>query len=223
MRAPLSNILGLIEIEAMDTHSLESTTHLKLIKESAMQLDSVIQNVLNYSRNSRLETVFDKIDLDSLIIEYLHSVSYLPEYSDISISKKIDLKNDFYTDKSRLSIIINNLISNAIKYQDSAKENSFLEINIREHNDKILFEFVDNGIGIPSEHHENILKMFYRANTTKIGSGLGLFIVKEMVGKLNGFICFESEFGVGTKFTIEIPNMNSIAQEVKAKENSLST
>ena len=68
-----------------------------------------------------------------------------------------------------------------------------------------IIKVKDNGIGISEEHHNNIYDMFYRAENSSGGSGLGLYIVKEMIGKLNGKIHFESNTGQGTTFILELP------------------
>ena len=67
----------------------------------------------------------------------------------------------------------------------------------------------DNGIGIARENHEKIFNMFYRVSTQSVGSGLGLYIVKETVEKLQGVINLESEPGKGTVFSIRLPNLAS--------------
>ncbi|MBX2844250.1 MAG: HAMP domain-containing histidine kinase, partial [Flammeovirgaceae bacterium] len=66
----------------------------------------------------------------------------------------------------------------------------------------------DNGIGIPEEHQEKVFEIFYRANEEKKGSGIGLYLVKEAVAKLNGTIALESKVGKGTTFTIMLPTLN---------------
>jgi signal transduction histidine kinase len=102
-------------------------------------------------------------------------------------------------------IIFNNIISNAVRYQDKGKE-SYLKIGVTTKHDKTIIEFEDNGVGIAEEFQENIFKMFFRASYESKGSGLGLYIVKGTIEKLNGKISVESKLGEGTKFYVEIPN-----------------
>ena len=112
----------------------------------------------------------------------------------------------FYSDPYRIQTILNNLISNSFKYYRSGDEQPTIEIDIyiAEKSTTILIK--DNGIGIPEEKFENIFNMFYRASNQSKGSGLGLYIVKEMVEKLNGTISVKSKVNMYTQFMIELPN-----------------
>src|SRR5690606_6630161 len=107
---------------------------------------------------------------------------------------------------------LNNLISNAIRYHNSKSEKAFVEIasEIKDNNTEI--RIADNGIGIAPEHHDKIFDMFFRVSKKSVGSGLGLYIVKETVEKLNGAITIDSEINKGTTFTISIPNNKQIKQ-----------
>jgi len=78
----------------------------------------------------------------------------------------------------------------------------------KRNNDEYLFSIKDNGIGISAENQSKIFDMFYRVSSSSVGSGLGLYIVKETIDKLNGQIEIESELSKGTTFNIHIPNNN---------------
>src|SRR5690606_26696714 len=134
-------------------------------------------------------------------------MQFMPGYERISKEISIDGQNQFYSDRYRLSLILNNLISNAIKYADSSKDVSFIKISIRLHPEKALLVFRDNGIGIENNYMQKVFNMFFRATSTNDGAGLGLYIVKEAVEKLGGSIELESEMGSGTQFRIELPNL----------------
>jgi signal transduction histidine kinase len=100
---------------------------------------------------------------------------------------------------------LQNLISNAIKYQDSKKGDSYLDITCQEKNQQLVIEFLDNGIGIDSIHKDKLFGMFYRATNEAEGTGLGLYIVRLSVEKLGGTITFESESKQFTKFIVTLP------------------
>jgi hypothetical protein len=104
-------------------------------------------------------------------------------------------------------MIFNNLMSNAVKYADSAKEKSFLDVDISCDAKQAIIEFRDNGIGIQDELQPKIFDMFFRATESKEGAGLGLYIVHEAVQMLHGHIELESRYAEGTTFRIRIPNM----------------
>ena len=105
---------------------------------------------------------------------------------------KITIKADhaFYSDEHRITVIMNNLISNAINYKDISKEKCRLEISGINNQGKSIVSVEDNGIGIPEEYKSRIFNMFFRGTVRSKGAGLGLYIVKETINKLNGRIGF---------------------------------
>jgi signal transduction histidine kinase len=179
-----------------------------LIKKSTFGMDEVLREILDYSRNSRMETELTSIDFKSLIDG---AFDYSTQHQECVIfDKRITVKETtpFNSDKVRMKIITNNLISNALKYCDKGSSEAFIAINVEVDDEKMTMEVSDNGIGIKTEYLPNIFKMFYRATVSVAGSGLGLYIVKESVEKLGGTILVTSKFGKGTTFKIEIPNSN---------------
>jgi len=133
-----------------------------------------------------------------------------------SISKSIEVAENipFYTDPYRLSVIINNLVSNAIKYRDVYKDNNVLQVKIGVTDEELFLSFHDNGIGISDDYLPRIFEMFFRATERSEGAGLGLYIVRETVDKLYGTIRVESEAGKGTTFTITLPNLKILDPEL---------
>ena len=113
----------------------------------------------------------------------------------------------FFSDQKRLKVILNNLLSNAIRY--SNKENPQIKIGVKVDEAIAKITITDNGLGIGKEHVKNVFKMFYRATENNAGSGLGLYIVKETVDKLRGNVELNSLLDEGTTVNLEIPN-NSI-------------
>ena len=113
----------------------------------------------------------------------------------------------FYSDKSRIGIILNNLISNSIRYQNPQAADPFVEVNVDVSESAAEIRIRDNGIGIDRENQAKVFNMFYRVSSQSIGSGLGLYIVKETVEKLHGAIELRSEPGKGSEFSIQLPNL----------------
>ena len=127
----------------------------------------------------------------------------MPEAANIFIEKelRVDL---VYGDPVRIKMILNNLISNAVKYSDPAKAQSFIRIKTISNNAHYLIEIGDNGIGINKQYHKQIFEMFFVTNSKK-GTGLGLYIIKETIEKLQGTIRVESEEKIGSTFFVSIP------------------
>jgi signal transduction histidine kinase len=126
----------------------------------------------------------------------------------LQLKIEIDQKGKFVSDKRRVNVILSNLLSNAIKYQDTKKKTLILNIVIHCTRQNARIEIEDNGIGIDQQHQNRIFEMFYRATTLSTGSGIGLYIVKEVIEKLAGSITLISELKKGTKITVVIPNLH---------------
>jgi PAS domain S-box-containing protein len=206
LRAPLMSVKGLLNMIKIDPEREHTDHYLSLIEKSVKKLDSFIVDIINYSRNSRMEVISKAIDFDELLTESIDSLKFMEGAEEVRSIREIDTPVPFYSDYSRLLIVFNNIISNAVRYRDARKEDSFLRIKIVANERKAVIRFEDNGIGIHPDYQENIFKMFFRASAESKGSGLGLYIVKGVVEKMNGTISLESVYGKGTAFIIEIPN-----------------
>jgi signal transduction histidine kinase len=210
LRAPLSSmmgILGITEEETIDPFVLE---HIQMLKDNIKRLDGFIVDILDYSRNSRLEVKKEKIDFKDMLSTITRNLKYMGKQGkEVNIFWDIKEHKSFATDKSRLNIILNNLISNAIRYQNPLAEEPFVNIRVNTSDTETNIIVRDNGIGISKELHAKIFDMFFRISDESVGSGLGLYIVKEAVGKLNGKIEVDSELGKGTSFIIQFPNVNA--------------
>ncbi len=212
LRAPLTSVLGLIELAKMKPGEEELYKYLGLIEKSVVKLDDFIQEVIDYSRNSRLSIMAEKIDFEELIARIFDNHNYLSGASDITKKININENGGFFSDKGRVEIILNNIISNAIKYHVPNRKDSFISINIENKPHSSQLEISDNGQGIGEANLDKIFNIFYRGNESSTGSGLGLYIVKETVEKLNGVIDVKSELGVGTTFLINLPNSKDGAE-----------
>ena len=207
LRAPLMSVLGLLDLASNENNSVVIHQYHEMMKSSVCKLDETLKEILEYSRNARQGLVINEIDFQKTIDDNFERMQFMPGFE--RIKKDIFINGDipFYSDHFRLSLILNNLISNAIKYSDPSKTNSFIKITINLDPQKAFLTFHDNGIGIESNYVQKVFNMFFRATEKNEGAGLGLYIVKEAVEKLGGSINLESQIGKGTIFKIELPNL----------------
>lgn len=208
LRAPLMSVLGLLDLAKNESNSAIIQQYHEMMKSSVCKLDDTLREILEYSRNARQGLVIAKIDFEKLINDNFERMQFMPGYD--RIRKEIFIEGDsgFYSDQYRISLILNNLISNAIKYADPSKDVSFIQIGIHQRPESVVLDFKDNGIGIENGHIQKVFNMFFRATERNEGAGLGLYIVKEAVEKLRGTIHLESEVGKGTVFRIKLPNLH---------------
>ncbi|MEQ9116758.1 ATP-binding protein [Fulvivirga sp.] len=213
LKAPLSSILGLINVDEMSNDPTEFGDILSRMRKRVGALNGFIAEIIDYSRNTRLEVEASSINLKDLIAEVIDSLKYYEDSQRIAISIEFDDDLLINSDRGRLKIILNNLIANAIKYHNAKQKNPFIKIQWDFKEGLGVIKIVDNGTGIEDSLQDKVFNMFFRATESSEGSGLGLYIAKEMTEKISGQLSFESNIGEGTTFYIHIPH-KPIAEEV---------
>ena len=209
LRAPIASVLGLIQIAQNEQDPKELEHYFCLMQSSLKRLDNFIHDIIDYSRNNRLESKPEPISFEELIEEVAASLRYLPHAHTIELIKNISLETTFCTDRQRLKIIFTNLISNAVRYYNPRQRNPFIRITVKANEKEALIQIEDNGIGIEKQYLPRIFDMFFRAHQESKGSGLGLYIVKETVKKLGGEVDVNSVSREGTTFCLKLPNLKT--------------
>jgi signal transduction histidine kinase len=196
-------VLGLVNLAKKDIDVHMKNMYLDMISKSALQQDHFIKEILDQSKNARLEVQREEILFEPLINEAFNQLKF--ETPGPQLEKVIHINQDhpFFSDRWRLKVILNNILSNAIRYRNG--HDPIIKINVDISENGAVLAIEDNGRGIEKDHLPNIYKMFYRATDDGAGSGLGLYIVKETIEKLNGHVNIESEVGKGTTVKLEIP------------------
>jgi signal transduction histidine kinase len=208
LRAPLSSITGLINLYQLGAGD-EKDKMVDLIKNRVDKLDLFTQEIIQYSRNIRQEINPSSFLIHELIHESWEKLKYIPQAHPVKFLDKTEPTLQVHHDKDRIRVILENLISNGIKYAKQRQEESFIAVNAGIIRDKIVLEIQDNGIGIEKTKQPKVFDMFYRAHENSDGSGLGLFIVNEMVTKMKGRIEMESSESTGTRFIIHLPMLDN--------------
>ncbi len=221
LRAPLVSVLGLINIAQLDPSPGKKDEYMQLMSRSIYKLDNFIKDIINFSRNARTEIACERIAFRELISEVIDNLNYLNVTQPVETIIEVQEDNPFCSDAKRIGIILNNLLSNALRYSDPFRENPVIIIRVEVTGKEALITVSDNGIGIEAVHLDKIFQMFYRATESRSGSGLGLFIVKETVTILEGQISVQSTLGKGTTFQLTLPNRVSIA-DLDCKQSATS-
>ena len=203
LRSPIASVLGLVNIAKKEKSLPAVKKHLDMIAQSAERQDLFIKDILDLSRNSRLELSKEEIHFGNMIDEIFSQLKYNAAEKNINKEINIQQPKPFICDLRRLKVILNNLISNSIRYSNGRKPQVKVDVVVSDNLAKIDIE--DNGIGIAKKHLPKVFEMFYRATDDNAGSGLGLYIVKETMDKLNGKIEINSQENNGTLIHLEIP------------------
>ncbi len=206
LKGPLSSLDGLLQIaqkELTDTHTQE---YLKMMKQSTGKLHAILHGLIEVTNITRGSIVFDSIDVDTEINEVINSFNGSIIKNNVKINTAIQLPHGFHSNKQLFNSILKNLLSNSIAYRNKLQTETLINIKAIQQKGHALFEIEDNGIGIPAQLQGNVFNLFFKACHESTGSGLGLYIVKECVEKLNGNVELKSEQGNGTSITFKIPN-----------------
>jgi signal transduction histidine kinase len=206
LRTPLGFIKGYTTtLLRQDTTWDEDTQRefLTIIDEDSDRLTELIENVLESAQleSDTLQMSFQPLRMDALIRDVVVRAKTL--HKSLKIVMDFEPVDPIQGDGVRLAEIFDNLFSNAAKYAP----NTIITISIRRLNDCLRITFADQGPGIPKEHLPKIFDRFYRVPTqvTSAGSGLGLYICKQIIHAHHGKIWAESKVGQGTAFFIELP------------------
>jgi len=208
LRAPIASLLGLIEVARLEKDRNNIVELLEMQQKSLLRLDRFIRDIVDHSRNTRMDVNSDPINFENLVHSVFEQLQFMDNVNKIEKRITIKQQGDFFTSATRLDILFNNLISNAIKYADLRKSDPFLEVLIAAGPKEAEIRIRDNGEGIPSDSVSKIFDMFFRASRRGTGSGLGLYIVREAIQKIKGTIDVKSELGKGTEFVVVIPNLS---------------
>lgn len=197
LKSPLRSINALVSwIKEDNAGKLDdaSLQNFALIETTLEKMEQLISDVLNYSSVGFTDCEKVPVNLDKLIKD-LVQIMYTPKHI------KIEFLNTLPTVKGdiiKLQQVFQNLIGNAIKFID--KEAGFIRISVIELSTHYKFSIADNGMGIDPKFHDKIFKIFHTLNKSKDSTGIGLSIVKKIIGLHDGDIWLESEPKKGTTF-----------------------
>ena len=221
IRAPLTNLKWIVELlmsGILGKIEEKQTEYFKILKENLERMQELVSELLTVSRIEATKLVFKKeeFSLENLVHDLVVEFRPIAKSSDIKINFDAE-KNlpKVYSDPFQILQVVENLLYNAIRYMsfvtDSASKEEERRINIRLclKGDYIYFEITDNGIGIPKEDQKYIFQKFFRAENVRryqtSGSGLGLYISKNVIERSKGKIGFASQEGAGTTFWFKLP------------------
>lgn len=209
LKGPLMSIMGAMQIVNATDDKNDPTVNsmLGLIEKASERLSDFIQNMHDYYKTNRGQLKLEIVNLEEIKEELLsfHSLKCLHDKIKLTINCQGNT-GEFKTDLTKLKVVANNLVANALKYQRADEDHKFVEANLTINNLELTIEVKDNGMGIEEKYLKNIFDLFFRATSEVSGSGFGLYNVKEIVTLLNGKIGVESKFGQGSTFTVVIPS-----------------
>ena len=215
LRSPLANILGILNVAKLQAPIDDPNNYYGMIEGCVTKMDMFIHKIIEYYKGIRVDNVNELVDFKELIDDSISLCNM--QNPQLVFETKMNQDVEFRSDGFRLSLILNNLISNAVKYQRQEEPHPKVKIEAHVNDAEAVITIEDNGVGIIDEHLNKIFQIFFRSTDYRNGLGIGLYIVKEALTRIGGEINVSSEYGKGTKFTLTVPNhKNLIAEEERS-------
>lgn len=204
LRSPLVALIGLIDLIDEETELTQIKSYTLLMKRSLEKQDQFINEMLVFIKSKHTGFIKKHCSLTAIINDVLTQNHCKNDGREVRFYKELEL-DEIESDALKLQVILNNLVSNAIKYSDIKKDDQWVRVKTYLADKEAIIEVEDNGVGIRKNDQERIFDKFYLSGINKRSSGLGLYLVKDAVKQMNGSINVKSEEGLYSRFTISIP------------------
>ena len=208
LKAPLTTIKRLAQYVAEDVAEgriEQATKDLQAIVRQAASLEDLVMGILESARGDLDGTSLEELDFESLLKEISESLESVRVDKGVEIIRQVSTPRSYLFSRVRVYQILSNLVSNAIRYSNEAREARFVRVEISEKGGHVHMVVSDNGQGIPAGSEESIYQMFRTLHPAEVaGSGLGMYVVRKHVEALSGSITFESSPD-GTTFEVKLP------------------
>lgn len=211
LRTPISALRWHIELleegaETLTEEQRQSVAEMKTLAERTVRLLNTLLQSAKLDEGG-IEPSWNEVDLTPLMRELSSGLGELAAQYKVEQTLELPSSLKLTTDQTLLSIVIFNLLTNAMKY--SRKEQGYMLVQVRDAGDEVEIRIRDNGICIPEEDRSRLFEKFFRAKNARVidtdGNGLGLYISQSILTRLQGRIAFESTTDKGTTFTVTLP------------------
>ena len=187
-------------------HNDEATqAALASIRLQAEQLRTFGEQITQYYQNTKAKVEYAAVDIPSIVQQSIDRIPTNLHGEHWNITTEFSLNGPFHSDSLRLLIVLQNLVNNAVQFSDSSKTVNRIHISAIQNAEKAIFRVADQGIGIDSDHVEQLFNMQMRSDALS-ARGINMYLTKSVVDKLQGKISVSSTPGEGTLITFEIPN-----------------
>lgn len=202
LKGPITSLQGLHNLVTLEVKDPAALKYFDMYRDQVNRMYNIVMSLIDLTQMKHMESGKVKINFPALVDECISSCNYLENFKNTQFIKEIG-DVDFHSEWAIINTILQNLIENAIKY--SKPNDPFVKISVHQKSDFIQISVADNGIGIDESHQAKIFDMFFRASERTKGSGLGLYILKRAVERLNGTIELKSKPQEGSTFVVTLP------------------
>lgn len=209
LRRPLTTLMGLFELAKITLKEEEAKILFKNVFKTAQSMDKMLEKLIMLSDISNQKPHYEKIKFEKNFQKLKDDFRLLLQQYNVDLKLNVESKKTICTNKTLLNIILKNLIENAIIFNEDPSP--YVSISYRKLDHISMIEVQDNGQGIEKQYLNKIFEMYFRGSEKSKGNGLGLYVVKKAVDKLNAEIIVKSDFKgqMGTVVTVMIPDQQA--------------
>ncbi|MCH8330486.1 MAG: HAMP domain-containing histidine kinase, partial [Bacteroidetes bacterium] len=223
LKGPLSSVIGLTNLALEDKQNEKNQKYFDLINQCTFRLNLILDDLTEIAKVTQGSMNIQKLDLNKMVKDIVASLQHNDNCKNIDFRVNIETLPDFYSSSYIVYSILQNLIDNGIKYKKLDGTGSFVSININgDTSGGIVIKIADNGQGIDPVIKSQIFDMFFRGNEDSKGSGLGLYITKKAIERLEGSISVDSTLDVGTNIVIELKDLRYLSEKESGEDDAAS-
>ena len=206
LKSPIASMQGLLEIMRYHPHHSETAACIDLMSICTNRMSTMVHSLEEYMINAKRDVFLEKVKGDDLVHNVLNRFNETLRRQRIKVETIIQQTSTWITDAHRANVVLDNLVSNAVIFQDPLKQDKRIRIRLNVKPSNAMLEVSDNGIGISKDIRKKIFQLFYRGHDQSQGSGLGLFLVQNIASKMNAKVSLKSTENIGTSFKVIAPN-----------------
>ncbi|GHB42530.1 hybrid sensor histidine kinase/response regulator [Mongoliitalea lutea] len=207
LRGPLMSISGVSKLAKMEFYDPQVLEYFEMIDSATVKLDDFIYKMLDFYRSTKMDSRPASIKFDEILYQQMESYKEKWDLNGFELLLSINQTEEFWSDDAKIRVILNNLFSNSYNFHKDLQNGPWIKIEVLVNNGIAEISVEDNGHGIEEKYQSEVFNLFQRASRKNVGSGLGLYMVKESVSQMGGSIKLISEASVGTKVTVKLPSM----------------
>jgi ligand-binding sensor domain-containing protein/signal transduction histidine kinase len=206
LRGPISSMLGLISASKLEKDPVRyNAMYSEYLQRTVMSLDRTLQKLLQKHTIEKKKIQAERITKPMLLILLNNLLKELPCYRPADLELEVDDDLIIETDRMMLTIVLSNLLENAFFFSDGAGDKKVI-VEFHSSGRGVQISVEDHGPGIKHEVKDKIFTMFYRGHELSTGNGLGLYLVKNVLTKMNGSVEVETQEGVYSRFIVRLPH-----------------
>lgn len=206
IKGPLVRLLGVCHVALLDVKDDTALNYFNMLYLTARHLNDIFDRLKTVSDINSMPVKHEPVYFEDILERVKSNLRNLEGFSEVAISLSMKGPEPVYSDTFLMETVFHNMIENAVRFQKkTAPDEKYILIDVNRHNGTVHISFKDNGVGIKPDDVEHMFKMFSRAALEHQTVGLGLYIVKQCVSKLNGTINLVQSSQAQTEFEITLP------------------